>query len=109
MPKPTVHLKLRSALSLSTCVALTTIPASAGTSGNLPWEEPIRRIADSLSGPVTQSVLILAIVLLGLGLAFAEGAVLRRLLGLVLGGSVAAAAASLVASFFGVVAGATFP
>ena len=103
---PTVRLQT---VVTSVLLALTAAPAQAGTSGDLPWEAPLQRIADSLAGPVTTSVLILAIVVLGFALAFAEGAILRRVLGVVLGGTIAAAAASLVSSFFGTVSGAVFP
>ncbi len=90
-------------------LAATASTAQAGTSSGMPWETPLQNIADSFSGPVTQAILVLAVVILGFSLAFTEGAIVRRVLGVVLGGTIAAAAASLVASFFGTVSGAVFP
>ena len=45
--------------------------AGAGTA--MPWEGPLDTIMQSLSGPVAKAVGIIAIVLTGLGFAFAEG------------------------------------
>lgn len=89
-------------------VLLATSPTHAATGGDLPWEEPLQRLADSFSGPVTQALLILAIVALGFALAFSEGAALRRVLGVIFGCAIAAAAASFALSFFGFSSGATF-
>ncbi len=84
-----------------------TQPASAATSG-LPWEAPLQAIANSIAGPVAQSILIIAIVLLGFALAFSEGPILRRALGVVLGVTIAATAASFALNFLGFTSGATF-
>ncbi|MGD8450906.1 MAG: TrbC/VirB2 family protein [Phycisphaerae bacterium] len=97
---------------VAAAVVLATIslatPAHATTSGDLPWEEPLQRLADSFAGPVTQAVLILAIVALGFALAFSEGPILRRVLGVILGCAIAATATSFALSFFGFSSGATF-
>ncbi|MGI9507988.1 MAG: TrbC/VirB2 family protein [Geminicoccaceae bacterium] len=45
--------------------------AQAGASG-LPWETPLQTITDSMSGPVLQSMLILAILVSGVMIAFTE-------------------------------------
>ncbi len=83
-------------------------PASAATGGDLPWEEPLQRLADSFAGPVTQAVLVIAIVALGFALAFSEGPILRRVLGVIMGCAIAATATSFALSFFGFSSGATF-
>ena len=88
-------------------VLCSTQPASAATSG-LPWEAPLLAIATSIAGPVAQSILIIAIVLLGFALAFSEGPILRRALGVVLGVTIAATAASFALNFLGFTSGATF-
>lgn len=94
-------------------VALSTVfvfsaPAYAATGSGLPWEQPLQQLANSFAGPVTQSILILAIVALGFALAFSEGPVLRKVLGVILGCAIAATATSFALSFFGFSSGATF-
>lgn len=97
---------------MTTATALLTLTftakAEAATGGDLPWEQPLQRLADSFAGPVTQSVLILALVALGFALAFSEGVILRRVLGVVLGCAIAATATTFALTFFGFAAGATF-
>lgn len=82
--------------------------ARAATGGDMPWEAPLQRLANSFAGPVAQSILVLAIVGLGFALAFSEGPILRRVLGVIFGGAIAATAASFALSFFGFTSGATF-
>lgn len=82
-------------------------PAFAAGSG-MPWEDPLDKLIKSLTGPVTQSLLTLAVLVLGFSFAFSEGAFMRRILGVVLGGAIAATAASFALDFFGFASGATF-
>lgn len=83
--------------------------ANASTGGGgLPWESVLQRIADSFAGPVTQAILVLAIIGLGFAVMWSEGPVLRRAFGVLLGGAIAAAAASIALSLFGITSGATF-
>lgn len=95
-------------VALALAVLSLATPAQAATGGDLPWEEPLQRLADSFAGPVTQAVLILAIVALGFALAFSEGPILRRVLGVIMGCAIAATATSFALSFFGFSSGATF-
>ncbi|NJO37269.1 MAG: conjugal transfer protein TrbC [Rhizobiales bacterium] len=82
--------------------------AQAGASG-LPWETPLQIITDSMSGPVLQSMLILAILVSGVMIAFTEvGAGAKRLLQAVFGLSIAAAAVSFFPAFFNFAGAATF-
>ena len=82
--------------------------AQAGASG-LPWETPLQTITDSMSGPVLQSMLILAILISGVMIAFTEvGAGAKRLLQAVFGLSIAAAAVSFFPTFFNFAGAATF-
>ena len=79
------------------------------TGSDMPWEGPIEQIVDSLTGPVARSLGVLAIVAMGFAFAFSEGgSTLRRVLGVVLGISIAFAAAQFGVSFFGFVGGLTF-
>ena len=91
-------------------LALMVLPAIAHASGSgLPWESPLQKILDSISGPVAKVVGVLAIVLTGLGLAFGEGGgLMRKALGIVFGLSIAFSASSFGLSFFGFSGGCAF-
>src|SRR5208282_297272 len=76
--------------------------AAAANGGQpLPWEGPLSQILASFTGPVAKALCILAIVVLGFGFAFSEGGGLRRILGLLLGVSIAVTATSFGVTFFG--------
>jgi type IV secretion system protein TrbC len=76
--------------------------AAAANGGQpLPWEGPLNQILASFTGPVAKALCILAIVVLGFGFAFSEGGGLRRILGLLLGVSIAVTATSFGVTFFG--------
>jgi type IV secretion system protein VirB2 len=80
---------------------------AAGT--NMPWEGPLDQIVQSLTGPVAKGLGVLAIVSVGFAFAFSEGgSTLRRVLGIVLGLSIAFAAAQFGLTFFGFAGGLTF-
>jgi|WetSurMetagenome_2_1015567.scaffolds.fasta_scaffold271578_1 type IV secretion system protein TrbC len=82
--------------------------AHATTTG-LPWEGPLEKILDSLTGPVAKILGVLAIVIAGFGIAFGEaGSGIRRLFQIVLGLSIAFTASSLIVSLFGFSGGVTF-
>jgi type IV secretion system protein VirB2 len=94
--------------AMASVVAALTIPrvtlaAAAGGNGGqaLPWEGPLNQILASFTGPVAKALCILAIVVLGFGFAFSEGGGLRRILGLLLGVSIAVTATSFGVTFFG--------
>jgi type IV secretion system protein VirB2 len=98
----------RSLIGAGALSALWVAEAQAGASG-LPWETPLQTITDSLSGPVLQSMLILAILVSGVMIAFTEvGAGAKRLLQAVFGLSIAAAAVSFFPAFFNFAGAATF-
>jgi type IV secretory pathway VirB2 component (pilin) len=88
---------------LLTMALIICMPLLAHASGSgLPWEGPLQRILDSISGPVAKVAGVLAIVLTGLGLAFGEGGgLMRKALGIVFGLSIAFSASSFGLSFFG--------
>ena len=85
-------------------------PSAAFAAGaNMPWEGPLDQIVQSLTGPVAKGLGVLAIVSVGFGFAFSEGgSTLRRVLGIVLGLSIAFAAAQFGLNFFGFAGGLTF-
>lgn len=86
------------------------MPVIAHAAGSgLPWEGPLQRILDSIAGPVAKVVGVIAIVVTGLGLAFGEGGgLMRKILSIVFGLSIAFSASSFALSFFGFAGGCTF-
>ncbi len=80
--------------------AALTAPAYAAGS-NMPWEQPLQQILESVQGPVAKVVSVIVIVGTGLTLAFGEGSGgFRRLIQIVFGLSIAFAASSFFLSFF---------
>ena len=81
-------------------VALMTAPAYAAGS-NMPWEQPLNQILESIQGPVAKVISVIVIILTGLALAFGEtSGGFRRLIQIVFGLSIAFAASSFFLSFF---------
>jgi type IV secretion system protein TrbC len=81
-------------------IALASIPAWAAGS-NMPWEQPLTQILNSVQGPVAKVVSVIIIVITGLSLAFGEtSGGFRRLIQIVFGLSIAFAASSFFLSFF---------
>jgi type IV secretion system protein VirB2 len=68
---------------------------------NMPWEQPLQQILDSVQGPVAKIVAVIIIIVTGLSLAFGEtSGGFRRLIQIVFGLSIAFAASSFFLSFF---------
>jgi type IV secretory pathway VirB2 component (pilin) len=49
-----------------------------GLRGGMPWEGPLQQLLSSLTGPVSQVVGAVAIIGLGIGIAFSEGGSMSR-------------------------------
>jgi len=80
--------------------AALTAPASAAGS-NMPWEQPLQQILDSIQGPVAKIIAVIVIIMTGLTLAFGESSGgFRKLIQIVFGLSIAFAASSFFLSFF---------
>jgi type IV secretory pathway VirB2 component (pilin) len=95
--------------SIERCVISTTVfattyltvgPAfSAGS--NMPWEQPLNQILQSVEGPVAKIIAVIIIIVTGLSLAFGDtSGGFRRLIQIVFGLSIAFAASSFFLSFF---------
>ena len=81
-------------------VALATAPAYAAGS-NMPWEQPLNQILESIQGPVAKVISVIVIIVTGLSLAFGEtSGGFRRLIQIVFGLSIAVAASSFFLTFF---------
>ena len=81
-------------------VAFVATPAYAAGS-NMPWEQPLQQILDSIQGPVAKIISVMIIIVTGLSLAFGEtSGGFRRLIQIVFGLSIAFAASSFFLAFF---------
>jgi type IV secretion system protein TrbC len=104
------HIRDRvAAITAFALVAAMTAPAYAAGS-NMPWEQPLTQILNSVQGPVAKVVSVIIIIVTGLTLAFGETAGgFRRLIQIVFGLSIAFAASSFFLSFFSFGGGALVP
>ena len=83
-------------------LAVTVLASPAYAAGsNMPWEQPLQKILDSIEGPVAKIMSVIIIVVTGLTLAFGDtSGGFRRLIQIVFGLSIAFAASSFFLSFF---------
>jgi type IV secretion system protein TrbC len=86
--------------ALPTGLILISAPALAAGS-NMPWEQPLQQILQSIEGPVSKIIAVIIIIVTGLTLAFGDtSGGFRRLVQIVFGLSIAFAASSFFLSFF---------
>ena len=92
----------RRAVSTATIAAFFLFSTSAWSAGsNMPWEQPLNQILQSVEGPVAKIVAVIIIIVTGLSLAFGDtSGGFRRLVQIVFGLSIAFAASSFFLSFF---------
>ena len=84
----------------TTLALLSAAPAYAAGS-NMPWEQPLNQILQSIEGPVAKIIAVIVIIITGLSLAFGDtSGGSRRLIQIVFGLSIAFAASSFFLSFF---------
>jgi len=97
---------VRAGAAAWTAVTLATMPALAAGS-NMPWEQPLQQILQSIEGPVSKIIAVIIIISTGLALAFGDtSGGFRRLVQIVFGLSIAFAASSFFLSFFSFAGGA---
>ena len=73
-----------------------------GLGGGMPWEGPLQQLLSSLTGPVSQVIGAVAIIGLGIGIAFSEGgSMMRKALWVVMGLAIAFNAVSWGLGFLG--------
>ena len=87
---------------LATFIATMLFVAPAFAAGsNMPWEQPLQQILQSIEGPVSKIIAVIIIIVTGLSLAFGDtSGGFRRLIQIVFGLSIAFAASSFFLSFF---------
>ena len=100
-----IHLfRIRRAIATTAAfIMLATLPClpawAAGS--NMPWEQPLNQILQSVEGPVAKIMAVIIIIVTGLTLAFGDtSGGFRRLIQIVFGLSIAIAASSFFLSFF---------
>ena len=94
-----IRQRLATACAFLLFAALTAPAYAAGS--NMPWEQPLQQILDSIQGPVAKIIAVIVIIMIGLSLAFGESSGgFRRLIQIVFGLSIAFAASSFFLSFF---------
>ena len=82
----------------ATCMTAGTALAAGS---NMPWEQPLNQILQSVEGPVAKIIAVIIIIVTGLSLAFGDtSGGFRRLIQIVFGLSIAFAASSFFLSFF---------
>jgi type IV secretory pathway VirB2 component (pilin) len=97
-----LHLVHRYVATVAICsiASLVSVPAWAAGS-NMPWEQPLNQILQSVEGPVAKILAVIIIIVTGLTLAFGDtSGGFRRLIQIVFGLSIAFAASSFFLSFF---------
>ena len=88
-------------VSLAVCGLIAAAVPALAAGSNMPWEQPLQQILQSIEGPVTKVIAVIVIITTGLSLAFGDaGGGFRRLIQIVFGLSIAFAASSFFLSFF---------
>jgi type IV secretion system protein VirB2 len=101
MTRPLAHTshRLTATLAASFLACVATPVHAAGS--NMPWEQPLEQILQSIEGPVAKIMAVIIIIVTGLTLAFGDtSGGFRRLIQIVFGLSIAFAASSFFLSFF---------
>lgn len=95
-------------LTVLVLMLLSTTVAMAGSSSGMPWEGPVDKVVNSISGPVATAMAVLAIVGCGLGIAFGEGGRgMKKLMWVVIGVAIVLLASRMLTTM-GLTAGLTF-
>nr|WP_082646351.1 TrbC/VirB2 family protein [Bradyrhizobium valentinum] len=85
----------------ATFSSLVISPAAYAAGSNMPWEQPLNQILQSVEGPVAKILAVIIIIVTGLTLAFGDtSSGFRRLIQIVFGLSIAFAASSFFLAFF---------
>jgi type IV secretory pathway VirB2 component (pilin) len=87
--------------TFATFSSLVISSAAHAAGSNMPWEQPLNQILQSVEGPVAKILAVIIIIVTGLTLAFGDtSGGFRRLIQIVFGLSIAFAASSFFLAFF---------
>jgi type IV secretion system protein TrbC len=91
----------RSVLAAAASLQMLLCAPAWAAGSNMPWEQPLNQILQSVQGPVAKILAVIIIIMTGLTLAFGDtSGGFRRLIQVVFGLSIAFAASSFFLSFF---------
>jgi type IV secretion system protein TrbC len=94
------HLLRLATMAIVLSVAANSFAAGSGTP--MPWEGPLQTILSSITGPVAKVFGVIAIVMVGLAIAYSEGGgMLKKILNVVMGLCIAFSASTFFLDFFG--------
>jgi type IV secretion system protein TrbC len=95
------HFHRRSVLAAAVGLQMLLCAPAWAAGSNMPWEQPLNQILQSVQGPVAKILAVIIIIMTGLTLAFGDtSGGFRRLIQIVFGLSIAFAASSFFLSFF---------
>jgi len=101
MTRRSFHGQRRIVLAVVTTVQMLISVTARAAGSNMPWEQPLNQILQSVEGPVAKILAVIIIIVTGLTLAFGDtSGGFRRLIQIVFGLSIAFAASSFFLSFF---------
>ncbi|MFT8420820.1 MAG: TrbC/VirB2 family protein [Gluconacetobacter sp.] len=88
-------------LSIMALLSIVWCSSALASGSDMPWEQPLNQILESVQGPVAKIISVIIITVTGLTLAFGESSGgFRKLIQIVFGLSIAFAASSFFLSFF---------
>jgi type IV secretion system protein TrbC len=101
MTRSFFHINGRIVLAASVIAQMLVSGPAWAAGSNMPWEQPLNQILQSVQGPVAKILAVIIIIMTGLTLAFGDtSGGFRRLIQIVFGLSIAFAASSFFLSFF---------
>lgn len=101
MMRLSIHFPRSIVLAAATSVQVLAYGTAWAAGSNMPWEQPLNQILQSVEGPVAKILAVIIIIVTGLTLAFGDtSGGFRRLIQIVFGLSIAFAASSFFLSFF---------
>jgi type IV secretory pathway VirB2 component (pilin) len=101
MTRLAFHLSRWTVLAASAAILMLAAGSAEAAGSNMPWEQPLNQILQSIQGPVSKIMAVIIIIVTGLSLAFGDtSGGFRRLIQIVFGLSIAFAASSFFLSFF---------
>ena len=101
MMRLSLHFPRSIVLAATASVQVLASGSAWAAGSNMPWEQPLNQILQSVEGPVAKILAVIIIIVTGLTLAFGDtSGGFRRLIQIVFGLSIAFAASSFFLSFF---------
>jgi type IV secretion system protein TrbC len=96
-------MKTQKLVRLATIAFVLSVAANSFAAGSgMPWEGPVARILASITGPTVKAFGVIAIVLVGLAVAYSEGGgIMKKILNVVFGLTICFSASTFFLDFFG--------